>query len=204
MLYTRPLARLIEELEKLPGIGSKSSQRLAFHLIKQPEAAIETLAQTLLDAKRQVRFCSTCQNLSADDPCEICLHPNRDRRVVCVIAEPRDLVALERTREFKGLYHVLGGLMSPLDGVGPEQLKVKELLARLQTQSEEAHTVQEVILALNPSVEGEATSLYLSRLLKPAGLRVTRIAFGLPMGGDLEYADEMTLVKALEGRREVV
>lgn len=203
MLYTRPLARLIEELEKLPGIGPKSSQRLAFHLIKQPEAAITTLANTLLDAKRQVRFCSQCQNLSAEDPCELCLNPSRQRHVLCVVAEPRDLVALERTREYKGLYHVLGGLLSPLDGVGPEQLKIRELLARLQSSSSDAGEVEEVILAINPSVEGEATSLYLARLLKPAGLKVTRIAFGLPMGSDLEFADEMTLVRAMEGRREL-
>jgi recombination protein RecR len=203
MLYTRPLAQLIEELEKLPGIGPKSSQRLAFHLIKQPEAAIQTLAQTLLAAKQQVRFCSQCQNLSAEDPCEMCQNPSRQRHVLCVVAEPRDLVALERTREYKGLYHVLGGLLSPLDGVGPDQLKIRELLARLQSSSSDAGAVEEVILAINPSVEGEATSLYLARLLKPAGLKVTRIAFGLPMGSDLEYADEMTLVRALEGRREL-
>lgn len=203
MLYTRPLARLIEELEKLPGIGPKSSQRLAFHLIKQPEAAITALATTLLEAKRQVRFCSQCQNLSAEDPCEMCQSPSRQRHVLCVVAEPRDLVALERTREYKGLYHVLGGLLSPLDGVGPEQLKIRELLARLQSGSADAGGVEEVILAINPSVEGEATSLYLARLLKPAGIKVTRIAFGLPMGSDLEYADEMTLVRALEGRREL-
>lgn len=203
MLYTRPLARLIEELEKLPGIGHKSSQRLAFHLIKQPLAAVEGLADALLEARRQVRFCSSCQNLSAEDPCDLCRNPSRDRKAICVVAEPRDLVAIERTKEFKGLYHVLGGLISPLDGVGPEQLKVRELLARLQAIDGGSTGVEEVILAINPSVEGEATSLYLGRLLKPAGLRVTRIAFGLPMGGDLEYADEMTLVKALEGRREV-
>ena len=197
MLYTKPLARLIEELEKLPGIGPKSSQRLAFHLVKQPAQAVESLARALIEAKEQIKFCSVCQNLSADDPCDICRNPTRDRHIVCVVAEPRDLVALERTREFKGLYHVLGGLISPLDGVGPEQLKVKELLVRLGDGE-----VGEVILAINPSVEGEATSLYLGRLLKPAGVRVTRIAFGLPIGGDLEYADELTLVKALEGRRE--
>ncbi|MEB3283822.1 MAG: recombination mediator RecR [Candidatus Sericytochromatia bacterium] len=203
MLYTRPLARLIEELEKLPGIGPKSSQRLAFHLIKQPEAAITHLANTLLEAKQQVRFCSHCQNLSAEDPCELCLNPTRQRTLLCVVAEPRDLVALERTREYKGLYHVLGGLLSPLDGIGPEQIKVRELLARLHSDHESGGNVEEVILAINPSVEGEATSLYLARLLKPAGIKVTRIAFGLPMGGDLEFADEMTLVRALEGRREL-
>lgn len=198
MLYTKPLARLIEELEKLPGIGPKSSQRLAFHLVKQSPQAVQTLAKALLDAKEQIKFCSICQNLSAEDPCDICRSPSRDRQTLCVVAEPRDLVALERTREFKGGYHVLGGLISPLDGIGPEQLKIKELLARMQSGE-----VQEVILAINPSVEGEATTLYLTRLLKPAGVKVTRIAFGLPIGGDLEYADELTLVKALEGRREL-
>jgi recombination protein RecR len=198
LLYTKPLARLIEELEKLPGIGPKSSQRLAFHLIKQPKQTVQNLAQALIDAKEQIKFCSICSNLSADDPCDICKNPARDQTGICVIAEPRDLVALERTREFKGTYHVLGGLISPLDGVGPEQLKIKELLVRLHSG-----IVTEVILAINPTVEGEATTLYLGRLLKPAGVKVTRIAFGLPIGGDLEYADELTLVKALEGRREI-
>ncbi|MFP5503520.1 MAG: recombination mediator RecR [Candidatus Sericytochromatia bacterium] len=197
-MYTKPLARLIEELQKLPGVGPKSSQRLAFHLVKQSPQAIQSLAQALLDAKAQIKFCSVCSNLSAEDPCDICRSPNREQGTICVVAEPRDLVALERTKEFKGTYHVLGGLISPLDGIGPEQLKIKELLARLGSGE-----VEEVILAINPTVEGEATSLYLSRLLKPMGLRVTRIAFGLPIGGDLEYADELTLVKALEGRREI-
>lgn len=198
MLYTKPLARLIEELEKLPGVGPKSSQRLAFHLVKQPMQSVQNLAQALIQAKEQIKFCSVCSNLSAEDPCDICRATNRDQTTICVIAEPKDLVALERTKEYKGTYHVLGGLISPLDGIGPEQLKIKELLGRLQDG-----TVTEVILAINPSVEGEATTLYLGRLLKPMGVKVTRIAFGLPIGGDLEYADELTLVKALEGRREV-
>lgn len=198
MLYTKPLARLIEELSKLPGIGPKSSQRLAFHLIKQPPQAVHALAQALVQAKEQVKFCSVCSNLSAEDPCDLCRSPGREQNVICVVAEPRDLVALERTKEYRGAYHVLGGLISPLDGIGPEQLKVKELIGRLGSGE-----VNEVILAINPTVEGEATTLYLSRLIKPMGARVTRIAFGLPMGGDLEYADELTLVKALEGRREV-
>lgn len=198
MLYTKPLARLIEELEKLPGIGPKSAQRLAFHLIKQSTQSVQNLATALVEAKAQIKFCSVCSNLSADDPCDICRSPNRDPATICLVAEPKDLVALERTREYKGSYHVLGGLISPLDGVGPEQLKIKELLVRLQSGE-----VSEIILALNPSVEGEATTLYLGRLLKPMGVRVTRIAFGLPIGGDLEYADEMTLVRALEGRRDI-
>ena len=197
MLYSKPLARLIEELEKLPGIGPKSSQRLAFHLIKQSEKAIADLATALVDAKRLTRHCSICANLGADDPCHICTDGTRDGTMICVVSEPRDLIALERPRESRGNYHVLGGLISPLDGIGPEQLKIRELLARMHDG-----VVTEVILAIAPTVEGEATALLLGRLLKPAGLRVTRIAFGLPMGGDLEYADERTLVKALEGRRE--
>lgn len=198
MFYSKPLAQLIEELQKLPGIGPKSAQRLAYHLLKQPAADVSRLAQALTDAKQQIRFCSQCSNLSAMDPCELCANPARDPGLVCVVSEPKDLVAVERTKEYRGQYHVLQGLISPMDGVGPEQLKIKELVARLQDD-----TVQEVILAIPPSIEGEATSLYLSRLIKPLGVRVTRIAFGLPVGGDLEYADEMTLVKALEGRREI-
>lgn len=198
-LYTRPLAALIDELQKLPGIGPKSAQRLAFHLLKQPTASVNALAKALVEAKEQIKFCSVCANLSADDPCDLCRNPARDRSQICVIAEARDLVALERTKEYKGLYHVLQGLISPMDGIGPEQLKVKELLARLSGPE----AVTEIILAINPSVEGEATCLYLSKLLKPAGIKTTRIAFGLPIGGDLEYADELTLAKALEGRREI-
>ncbi len=198
MLYTRTLQALISELQKLPGIGPKSAQRLAFHLLRQPEAEVRKLAAALLEAKERIRTCSRCCNLSESDPCELCLAP-RDDAVVCLVAEPRDLVALERTREFKGRYHVLGGLISPMDGVGPEQLKIAELLARLQATDR----IAEVILALGSTVEGEATSLYLTRLLKPLGLKVTRLAFGLPMGSELEYADEVTLARALVARREV-
>lgn len=198
MFYSKPLAQLIEELQKLPGIGPKSAQRLAFHLLKQPDGDVKRLAQSLVDAKEQIRLCSVCSNLSVNDPCELCAHPTRDVSTVCVVAEPKDLVAVERTKEYKGRYHVLQGLISPMDGVGPDQLKIKELLDRVGSGE-----IQEIILAINPTIEGEVTTLYLSRMLKPLGVRVTRIAFGLPMGGDLEYADEMTLVKALEGRREV-
>jgi recombination protein RecR len=198
VFYSKPLAQLIEELQKLPGIGPKSAQRLAFHLLKQPDGDVKRLAQSLLDAKEQIRLCSICSNLSVNDPCELCAHPGRDASTVCVVAEPKDLVAVERTKEYKGRYHVLQGLISPMDGVGPEQLKIKELLDRLNSNE-----IKEVILAINPSIEGEVTTLYLSRMLKPLGTKVTRIAFGLPVGGDLEYADEMTLVKALEGRREI-
>lgn len=196
-LYAAPLASLIEELQKLPGIGPKSAQRLAFHLIKQPTDSVHALASALTEAKLKIRFCSVCANLSAEDPCDLCRDTRRDEALICVVAEARDLVAIERTREFKGRYHVLGGLISPMDGIGPEELKIRELVARL------GEGVQEVILAINPTVEGEATSLYLARLIRPLGVKVTRIAFGLPIGGDLEYADEMTLVKALEGRRDV-
>lgn len=198
MFYSKPLAQLIEELQKLPGIGPKSAQRLAFHLLKQPEGDVKRLAQSLVDAKEQIKLCSICSNLSVNDPCELCAHPTRDVSTICVVAEPKDLVAVERTKEYKGRYHVLQGLISPMDGVGPDQLKIKELLDRMGSGE-----IQEIILAINPTIEGEVTTLYLSRMLKPLGVRVTRIAFGLPMGGDLEYADEMTLVKALEGRREV-
>jgi len=198
LFYSKPLAQLIEELQKLPGIGPKSAQRLAYYLVKQPAADVQKLAQALTDAKEQIRFCSLCSNLSALDPCELCANPSRDAGTVCVVSEPKDLVAVERTKEYRGRYHVLQGLISPMDGVGPEQLKIKELVSRLNGDA-----VKEVILAIPPSIEGEATSLYLSRLIKPLGVKVTRIAFGLPVGGDLEYADEMTLVKALEGRREI-
>lgn len=198
MLYTKPLANLIAELQKLPGVGPKSAQRLAFHLLRQSGQDIKRFTDALLEAKERIKTCSRCCNLSAEDPCEICSSPGRDDATLCVVAEPRDLVAVERTREFKGRYHVLGGLISPMDGVGPDELKTRELLDRLAGGG-----VREVILALNPTIEGEATTLYLSRLLKPAGPRITRLAFGLPMGTDLEVADEVTLARAIEGRREL-
>lgn len=198
LFYSRPLALLIEELQKLPGIGPKSAQRMAFWLLKQPTPAVERFARVLIEAKDQIRFCSVCSNLSAQEPCELCTQPGREGHTICVVAEPKDLVALERTREYKGLYHVLQGLISPLEGVGPEQLKIKELLARVGTGG-----VQELIFAINPTIEGEATTLYLSQLFRPLNIRLTRIAFGLPIGGDMELADELTLVRALEGRREI-
>ncbi|MBC8122281.1 MAG: recombination protein RecR [Gemmatimonadaceae bacterium] len=197
MIYTRPLARLIEQLQRLPGIGPKSAQRLAFHLLKRPKQEVHQLAQALIEATEKIGFCSTCFNLAAEDPCDICSNRERESETLCVVAEPRDLVAIERTREFKGYYHVLGGLISPMDGIGPDELRIKDLVIRVGHGD-----VQEVILAINPSVEGETTTLYIGKLLKPF-TRVTRIAFGLPVGGDLEYADEMTLARALEGRREV-
>lgn len=196
--YPEPITRLIDTLQKLPGIGPKTAQRLAFFLLKQPAAEVSTLAEALVRAKAQIIHCSICFNVTEEEPCRICRDPARDSQFLCVVEEPNDLWAVERTREYRGRYHVLLGALSPLDGIGPEDLRVKELLVRL-----EKDPVEEVILATNPNVEGEATAIYLAKLLKPLGCRVTRIARGLPVGGDLEYADEVTLSKALEGRREV-
>jgi len=198
--YYQPpaLGRLIEALRRLPGIGPKTAQRLAFHLLKQPPEAVRELADALLDLKTRVLHCSRCFNITDEDPCRICADPARDGRLLCVVEEPNDLLALERTGEYRGRYHVLLGALSPLEGVGPDELKVRELLARL-----EAEGVREVILATNPNVEGDATAIYLAKLLRPLGVRVTRIARGLPVGGDLEYADEVTLTRALQGRQEM-
>ena len=196
-VYARPLARLIEQLQRLPGVGPKSAQRLALHILKRPEAEVEALAQALVDAKKQVGLCKVCFHLSSDPVCEICRHPQRDNTTICVVADSRDVIALEKTREFKGKYHVLCGVISPMDGIGPEQLTIQALVRRVSEQKP-----QEVILAISPSIEGETTTLYIGQLLKPF-TKVTRIAFGLPVGGDLEYADELTLARALEGRREL-
>ncbi len=192
------LSELIGELSKLPGIGRKSAQRISFYLLKIPEEEVFRLASTIENAKHKLRFCSICFNLTEIDPCPICTDPRRDRTVVCVVEEPSDVLALDRIREYKGLYHVLHGAISPLDGVGPEKLKVKELVSRL-----EPGEVTEVILATNPDAEGEATAIYLARLLKPLEVKTTRIARGLPVGSDLDYADEVTLTRALEGRKEI-
>jgi len=195
MLYTsEALQQLIDEFSRLPGIGRKSAQRLALHLLKQPREDVVRMARTLVNMKDRIRYCSVCWNITEGDPCAICASPKRDRCIICVVEEPNDVMAVEKTNDFKGLYHVLGGALSPLDGIGPEDLKVKELLDRATS------TVTEVILALNPNVEGEATTIYLTRLLKPLGVTVSRIARGLPVGGDLEFADEATLSRALEGR----
>ncbi|MGA1475682.1 MAG: recombination mediator RecR [Prochlorothrix sp.] len=196
-VYTRPLARLIEELQRLPGVGSKTAQRLALHILNRPLEEVQALADALVQAKEQVGYCTVCFHLSADPVCEICRSLSRDPATLCVVADSRDVIALEKTREFKGQYHVLGGLISPMDGIGPEQLHINPLVRRVNQNQ-----IQEVILAINPSVEGETTTLYVGQLLKPF-TKVTRIAFGLPMGGDLEYADEVTLARALEGRREL-
>ncbi len=196
--YPEPVARLIEALQRLPGIGPKTAQRLTFFLLKRPPDEVRELAESLTAVKEKISYCRVCFNVTDDDPCRICADPARDGRLICIVEEPNDLLAMERTGEFRGRYHVLLGALSPLDGIGPEDLKVRELLARL-----DAGGTTEVILATNPNVEGEATALYLAKLLRPLGVRVTRIARGLPVGGDLEYADQVTLAKALEGRREI-
>lgn len=196
MHFAKPLAELIAELERLPGVGPKSAQRLAYHLLKVPESQATRLAQSIGNARQKLRFCLDCQDISERESCEICSDPRRDRTTICVVGEPKDVAAIERTHEYKGVYHVLHGLLSPMDGVGPEQLRIKELLSRLETNPE-------VIVATNPTIEGDATALYLSRLLKPLGLKVTRLAHGMPVGGELDYADSATLVSALAYRREM-
>lgn len=196
--YAAPVARLIEEFEKLPGIGHKTAQRLAFHVLDLPAEKAENLANAIRDAKQKTRYCSICNNLTETDPCSICSSPARDKSLYCVVEDSKDVVAMERIREFKGLYHVLHGVISPMEGIGPDDIKIRELLSRIKDGD-----VKEVILATNPDVEGEATAMYISKLLKPLGIKTTRIAHGIPVGGDLEYADEVTLAKALEGRREI-
>ena len=196
--YAAPVQDLIDELGRLPGIGPKSAQRIAFHLLKLPREDALRLSSAIVEVKDKVSFCHRCFNVAADEECEICTDPRRDTATVCVVEEPRDIAAVEKTGEYRGRYHVLQGAISPIEGIGPDQLKVAELLARLDPEG-----VTEVILCTNPNIEGEATAMYLSRLLQPLGLRVTRIASGLPGGGDLEYADELTLGRALEGRRVV-
>lgn len=196
--YPRPLARLINEMSKLPGIGSKTAQRLAFHILSLEDKEAEQLAQAILSAKKELRYCSVCGNLTDTDPCAVCSDPSRDADIICVVESPKDVMALERIREFNGLYHVLNGVISPMDGIGPEDINLMSLLKRLQNSD-----VKELIIATNPNIEGEATAMYIARLIKPSGIKVTRIAHGIPVGGDLEYADEVTLLKAVEGRREL-
>lgn len=197
MYFTPPLARLIEEFQKFPGVGPKSAQRMAFFFINMSTEDVSRLAGTLVDAKEKVKHCSKCFHLSANDPCEICSNERRDPSMICVVSDSRDVIALEKTREYRGYYHVLNGLISPLEGRGPDQLRIRELINRAHGEA------KEVILAINPTIEGDATVLYISGLLKPLSIKVTRIAFGLPMGSDLEYADEITLTRAMEGRREI-
>jgi recombination protein RecR len=198
MLFARPLAELIAELEKLPGVGPKSAQRLAYHLLRVPDHEANRLAESIRNAKAKLRFCAACQNISENELCDICRDPRRDRSLLCVVAEPRDITAVERINEYRGRYHVLHGLLSPMDGIGPEQLRIRELLARIGEGE-----IHEAILATNPTIEGDATALYLARLLKPAGVKVTRLAHGMPVGGELDYADSATLLSALEFRREL-
>lgn len=198
MLYTPPIARLVEELSKLPGVGQKTAQRLAFHLLKVPAEEARSLAEAIVEAREKVTFCARCFNFAQGELCEYCLDTRRDASLVCVVERPQDIVAVERTGEFRGSYHVLGGAISPIDGIGPEELKIRELLERIRKDG-----IREVIVATNPRVEGEATAIYLADLLRPLGVRVTRIASGLPVGGDLEYADEITLGRALKGRLDL-
>ncbi len=196
--FAEPIARLIDELKHLPGIGQKTAQRLAFHLLRvTPEEAL-ALADAIRDAKLKIRECSICNNITDTDPCFYCSSATRNRKTICVVEEPHNILAIERTRQYAGLYHVLGGALSPLQGVGPEQLKLKSLIERLK-----GGAVEEIIIATNPTAEGEATAVYLSKLIKPLGVRVTRIGVGIPVGSDLEYADEVTMLKAIEGRREL-
>ncbi|MGA3353890.1 MAG: recombination mediator RecR [Acidimicrobiales bacterium] len=197
-MFAGPIQDLVDELGRLPGIGPRSAQRIAFHLLETDRESALRLAQAIAEVKDRIRLCERCFNVAEAELCTICTDERRDRSVICVVEDPRDIVAVERTREFHGTYHVLGGALSPIDGVGPEQLRVRPLLVRLG-----AETVAEVILCTNPNLEGEATAMYLARLLSPLGVKVTRIASGLPVGGDLEYADELTLGRAIEGRREV-
>jgi recombination protein RecR len=193
-----PLAKLIEQLQRLPGIGAKSAGRLAYHILKTPREEVDRLADAMREVKERITYCSVCSNITDIDPCFFCTNPSRDGRVICVVEEPENVNGVEKTRQFNGLYHVLMGALSPLHGVGPDDLKIKELLGRVANGS-----VEEVILATNPNVEGEATAIYLAKLLKPLGVRVTRIAMGVPVGSDLEYADDVTMQRAMEGRREV-
>jgi len=198
MLYTSDsLERLIEEFSQLPGIGRKSAHRLAMYILKLPKEEVHDIATALVEVKEKITYCSTCWNFTEKDPCRICASPKRDRSIICVVEDPNDVIAIEKTNEYRGLYHVLGGSLSPLDGIGPEEIKAKELLNRVN------ETVAEIILALNPNIEGEATTLYLTKLLRPLGVKVTRLARGLPIGSNLEFTDEATLARALEGRVEV-
>jgi recombination protein RecR len=196
--FAQPIARLIDELKRLPGIGQKTAQRLAFFILREDREQALSLSEAIRDAKERIRECSVCNNITATDPCQFCTGPTRNRKTICVVEEPENIIAIEKTRTYSGLYHCLGGALSPLQGIGPEQLKIKSLLERLK-----GGTVEEIIMATNPTAEGEATAMYISKLIKPLGVRVTRIAMGIPVGSDLEYADEVTMLKSLEGRRDL-
>ena len=197
--FAKPLNKLISELSKLPGVGSKTAQRLAFYILSMDEKEAVAIAEAIIEAKRDMKYCSSCGNLTDQDPCVTCVDQSRNNSMICVVESPRDVAAIERLKEYNGLFHVLHGAISPMDGVGPEDINLKQLLVRLQQNDQ----ITEVILATNPNIEGEATAMYIARLIKPAGIKVTRIAHGVPVGGDLEYADEVTLSRALEGRREL-
>lgn len=196
-IYGTSVTKLIEQFEKLPSIGHKSAQRLAFYILNRPQEEVEEFAKALVEGRRSIKLCSVCQNMSDKDVCDICSNRSREKDKICVVQDPRDVMAMERSREFKGYYHVLHGVISPINGVGPDDLKIKELLARIDGN------ITEVIVATNPNVEGEATAMYISRLLRPLGVKVSRIAHGLPVGGELEYADDVTLARALQNRREI-
>jgi recombination protein RecR len=197
-LFSPPITRLIESFEKLPGVGRKSAQRLAFHVIGLPNEEAESFARAILEAKKTVKYCKSCQNITDEATCAICENPTRSKNAICVVASPQDVAAIERTREYKGLYHVLHGVISPLNNIGPDEIRIRELVLRLSEGG-----TDEVIMATNPDTEGEATAIYISRLIKPMGVKVTRLAYGVPVGGHLQYADEVTLARALEGRREL-
>lgn len=197
--YPRPLNRLVNELSKLPGIGGKTAQRLAFHILSLSDQEAENLADSIVGARRSLHYCSICGNLTDQDPCIYCSDETRDPSVICVVETPQDVIAMERIREYRGRYHVLHGVISPAEGIGPNEINLKSLIVRLQKDDR----VKEIIVATNPNIEGEATAMYIARLLKPTGIKITRIAHGIPVGGDLEYADEITLLKAMEGRREI-
>lgn len=196
--YTKPLSKLIGELSKLPGIGNKTAQRLAFHILSIGDSEAEALADSIKEAKEKLHYCSVCGNLTETDPCELCADRSRAQNVICVVESPRDVVAMEKIKEYHGQYHVLHGVISPMEGIGPEDINLKNLILRLRK-----HDIKEVIVATNPTIEGEATAMYIAKLVKPSGIKVSRIAHGIPVGGDLEYADEITLLKAVEGRREI-
>lgn len=197
-MYPLSIAKLIEEFSKLPGIGKRSAERLAFHVLKLPVEKVESFSTALINAKEKITFCPECQSLTETVPCDICSNPKRDKTIICVVENPKDILAMEKTKEFNGVYHVLHGVISPIDGVGPDDIKIKELLLRTKNND-----VKEIIMATNPSIEGEATAMYISNLFKNFGIKVTRIAHGIPVGGELEYADEITLTRALEGRHEI-
>lgn len=198
MLYTASFSKLIDVFRKMPGIGNKSAVRMAYHVLSMSEDEVSEMLSVIKTAKEKIVYCSHCQNTTEQDPCEICSNPKRDRSTICVVEQPKDVIALEKTREYYGTYHVLHGFISPMDGIGPEDIRIKELLNRAADEG-----VKEIIMAISPSIEGEATTMYISKLLKPFGIKITRIAYGIPVGGELEYADQVTLAKAIEGRREI-